>query len=134
VLLGASCGAAVVFPLRYLVFGPKEAVETSQAIVLPVIMAVMGALAAGLLSATGWALLGGGAITAMATGLAVAIATRHVKGFYYSWVGALLYVVLVILYWLRPLAAKPSDKTEPSPGAIRCLGWRIGPMNLPNGA
>lgn len=114
-LLGASCGAALAFPLRYLVFGPTEAVETSQAIVLTVIIAIMGALAAGLLSATGWALLAGGVTAAVATGLAVAIASRHVKGFFYSWVGALLYLVLVILYWLRRQAAKPSDKAKPSP-------------------
>ena len=111
-LLGAACGAAIGFALIYAVIRPTATDRPSSVVAFVGLMAIVGAVAAGFLSATGWAMLAGGIVGAIATGLCGVVATLHLKGLIYSFIGAPFGALFVFLYRLEHGAAKPSDKAK----------------------
>jgi hypothetical protein len=81
-------------------------------------MAVLGGVASGFLSRTGWAMIAGGIIGAIVVGLFGVLATLHIKGLIYSFLGAPLGVFLVLLYRLeyekvKPVQKEPASKSQP---------------------
>ena len=123
-LVGAVCGGAIGFPLYYVVYRPTAADDPGLVVAFVGYMAVLGSVAAGFLSATGWAMLAGGIVGAIATGLWGVVATLHLKGLIYSFVGAPFGVLFVLLYRLEYEAAKPSDKARASQAQSGVWGER----------
>ena len=118
VLIGAALGAAIGLPLSYLV-APNEIDRAPRLVLMFVgIMAALGAVAAGFLSRTGWAMLGGAAVGALVAGICGVIATMHPKGLIYSILGVPFGAVLVMLCCLEdepPNRAHRSPSRSPSP-------------------
>jgi len=114
-LVGAACGAAIGFLLQYMVVRPPAANEPGVVVAFVGIMAILGAVAAGFLSTTGWAMLAGGIVGAIATGLFGVLATLHPKGLVYSFIGAPLGALFVLIYRLEHEPAKSSHKASASP-------------------
>jgi hypothetical protein len=80
------------------------------------IMAVLGAVASGFLSATGWAMLAGGIVGAIVTGLLGVVATLHLKGLIYSFLGVPLGAWLVLQYRIGRESQTPIVKGHALPG------------------
>ena len=113
-LIGAFYGAAIGLPYLFL-SEPPRADEYRLVAAFLGILAILGAVAAGFLSATGWAMLAGGLVGAIAMGLLGVLATLHLKGLIYSFLGAPIGAVVVLLYQLEAETAKPSAKAKASP-------------------
>jgi len=111
---GAACGAILGYCLPP-VLGPN-ARDPQLPIVFAGIMAVLGAAASGFLSATGWAMLAGGIVGAIVTGLLGVAATLHLKGLIYSFWGAPLGAWLVLQYRLGHETKTPTVKAQALPG------------------
>lgn len=114
-LVGAACWAAVGFLLQYAVVRPPAADEPGVVVAFVGIMAILGTVAAGFLSTTGWAMLAGGIVGAIATGLFGVVATLHPKGLIYSFIGAPLAALFVLMYRREHEPAKASAKEGASP-------------------
>jgi hypothetical protein len=91
--------------------GPN-AREPGLPIVFAGIMAVLGAVASGFLSATGWAMLAGGIVGAIVTGMVGVVATFHLKGLIYSFWGAPVGAWLVYQCWLGHERKSPTIKAR----------------------
>jgi hypothetical protein len=104
-LVGAACGAAIGFALYYVVARPTKD-EPGLAVAFVSIVAILGVVASQCFSATGWAMLAGGFLGAIATGLLGVVATLHLKGLVYSFIGVPIGAVFVLLYRLEHEAAK----------------------------
>jgi hypothetical protein len=114
-LVCAGCGAAIGFALYYVVARPTND-EPGLALAFASIVAILGAVAAECLSPTGWAMLGGGIHGAIVTGLLGVVATLHLKGLMYSFIGVPIGAVFVLLYGRPNLEAeKPLDKAGAPP-------------------
>jgi peptidoglycan/LPS O-acetylase OafA/YrhL len=112
IFAGAVCGAVLGYCLPR-VLGPN-AKDPTLPIVFASIMAVLGAVASGFLSGTGWSMLAGGIIGAIVVGICGVLATLHTKGLVYSFLGAPLGAFLVLLYRLEHEKAKAAQKKPPS--------------------
>jgi hypothetical protein len=74
------------------------------------IVAVLGGIAGGVLSASSWAMFTGGLIGAILVGVGGVLATHHLKGLMDSILGAPLGALLVFLYGVGREVAKPAGK------------------------
>ena len=96
----SSRGALIGWFLSYLL-APTQFDRDFRSVALFVgIVTALGA-AAGFLSRTGWAMLGGAAGGAIVTGIGGVIVTMHPKGLIYSFIGVPIGAVLVMLYRLE---------------------------------
>ncbi len=112
VLIGAACGAAIGFALHFLVVQPPYLDETRVSVAFMVIVAALGAAAAGFLSRTGWLMLGGGLAGSIVAGLCGVLLTFHPKGLIYSFLGAPIGAVLVLLRRLEQASKKPPPEAS----------------------
>jgi hypothetical protein len=114
-IIGAVCGAAIGLALYYVVARPTND-EPGLAAAFASIVAILGVVASACLSSTGWAMLRGGIVGAIATGLLGVVATLHPKGLMYSFIGVPIGGVVVFLrYRLKHEAEKPLNKAEDPP-------------------
>jgi hypothetical protein len=111
-LIGAAAGAACGFTLHYLIVRPTAADEPQLTVVFAATMAILGAVAAGFLSRTGWVMLAGGIIGAIAAGLFGVAATLHPKGLIYSFLGVPVGVVFALVYRLGHEATKQPEEAR----------------------
>jgi hypothetical protein len=79
------------------------------------LVAILGGLASGVLSRDGWQMLAGAVVGAIATGLFGVVATLHIKGLIYSFIGVPLGAVAVYLFCLAPDSAVPMAKAKDLP-------------------
>jgi hypothetical protein len=115
ILVGVVCGAGVGVLLHYAAFGgPQGPIEEASwfvgVVAFASIVAVLGGIAGGVLRASGWAMFAGGIIWAILVGVGGVVATRHIKGLIYSFLGAPFGALLVFLYEVGREVAKPADK------------------------
>jgi len=114
-LVGVVCGAAIGVVLHYAAFGgPQGPVEEAnwhvRVAAFAGIVAVLGGIASGVLRASGWAMFVGGLIGAILVGVGGVVATHHLKGLVYSFLGAPFGALFVFLYEVGRGVAKPADK------------------------
>ena len=122
ILVGMVCGAGVGVLLHHAAFGgPQGPVEEANWFVRVVafagIVAVLGGIAAGMLKASGWAMLAGGLIGTMFVGILGVVATHHVKGLIYSFLGVPCGALVVYLYEVGRERTKPADKASVPPAS-----------------
>jgi uncharacterized membrane protein (UPF0136 family) len=115
ILIGIVCGAGAGFLLHYAAFGgPQGPVEERiwlvQAATFSSIVAVLGGIAGGVLRASGWTMLAGGLIGAILVGVAGVVATHHLKGLIYSFLGAPVGALVTFLYQVGRKIPKRADK------------------------
>jgi hypothetical protein len=113
ILVGAAGGAALGFVLPHVLGENAQALAVR--IAFTVIMAALGASAFAFLSATGWAMLAGGLVGSVAAGLLGVLATLHLKGVIYSFLGAPVGAIWVLLHRLGREGRKPPDTAVASP-------------------
>ncbi len=114
ILIGMVCGAGAGVLLHYAAFGgPQGPVEERtwlvQVATFASIVAVLGGIAGGVLRASGWAMFAGGLIGAIPVGVAGVVATLHLKGLIYSFLGAPVGALVVFLHQLGREMPKPAD-------------------------
>jgi hypothetical protein len=115
ILIGMVCGAGAGVLLVYAGFGgPQGPVEEANGFVrvlaFVTVVAVLGSVAGGALKASGWAILAGGLIGAILAGVADVRATQQVKGVFYSFLGAPVGALVVVLYEVSRELSKPAEK------------------------
>ncbi len=114
-VVGVVCGAGLGILLQYAAFGgPQGPIEEANwfvgVVAFASIVAVLGGIAGGVLRASGWAMFAGGIIGAILVGVGGVVATLHIKGLIYSFLGAPFGALLVFLYEVGREVAKPADK------------------------
>ena len=82
--------------------------------ILAAILVAIGSFAGGVLSPSGKAMFAGGIVGTLVIGIFGVVATLHLKGLIYAFIGAPIGAVLVYLYGVSHELAKPSGKM-PSP-------------------
>jgi hypothetical protein len=114
------CGAGAGVLLFYAALGgPQGPIEEAnwfeRVVEFACIVAVLGGIAGGVLSASGWAMFAGGLIGAIVVGVLGVAVTHHLKGLMYSLLGVPVGAVFVFLYGAGREEAKPAAKTSPPP-------------------
>lgn len=118
-LIGVVCGAGIGFLLAYaVVVDPSEKFKVYVAFAC--VVAVLGGAAGGLLKAAGWAMFAGAIIGAIAVGIFGVVATFHLKGVIFAFVGAPMGALVVFVYGISHEVGKPWDKTcvPPASGGV----------------
>jgi hypothetical protein len=115
-----ACGAGVGVLLKYAACGgPQGPVEDANEFVTVLacasIVAILGGIAGGVLSASGWAMFAGAIVGAIVIGLLGVVATLHLKGLIYSIIGGPLGALVVFLYGVGRETAKPVVQTRVPP-------------------
>jgi hypothetical protein len=116
ILIWMVCGAGAGVLLHYAALGgPQGPVEEAnwfeRVVEFACIVAVLGGIAGGVLSASAWAMFAGGLIGAIVMGVVGVALTHHLKGLMYSILGVPVGALFVFLYWASREVAKPADKT-----------------------
>jgi hypothetical protein len=129
-LVGMACGAGVGVLLYYAVAGgPKDAVgaanESREVAACAGIVAVLGGIAGGVLRATGWTMFAGGVIGAVVVGIGGVVATHHLKGLVYSFVGVPFGALFVFLYGVGHKMAKPAVRACVPPVSADAWGGEL---------
>jgi hypothetical protein len=81
------------------------------------IVAVLGGIEGGVVSASAWAMFAGGLIGAIMMGVVGVALTHHLKGLMYSILGVPVGALFVFLYGAGREVAKPADKTRVPPAS-----------------
>jgi hypothetical protein len=112
---GAVCGAIYCFALSERPMDETLAAREFRGMtILIAILVAIGGFAGGVLSPSGKAMFAGGIVGAVVVGIFGVVATLHLKGLIYAFIGAPIGAVLVYLYGVGHEVAKTSGKT-PSP-------------------
>ncbi|QEH36050.1 hypothetical protein OJF2_46080 [Aquisphaera giovannonii] len=120
ILVGMVCGAVVGVLLKYAAYGGpqgpvEEAKELATVAGFACTVAVLGGLAGGMLTASGWVVFAGGIVGAVVVGLLGVVATHHLKGLIYSVLGGPLGALFAFVHVVNCRTEKPSDLTKVSP-------------------
>jgi len=102
ILIGLACGAVTGVLLKYAAYGMpqgplEEANEFANVMKLAGIVAVLGGVAGGALSASGWRMFVGAAVGALVFGISGAMGRLHLKGFIYAFLGGPIGALVVFL-------------------------------------